>query len=668
MKIRTKLILLYLLGASLTSLTAAFVIRSFRIIESDFQFVMEDSVKKIESLRQLERSALRVIASTSEYSLIAAEKSEAEHRLIQINPKESATINGKDDNDEEKELVTDGLMKFYIHLSEYSSLVKNSADDKENYLDEIQSNGNKLAEISSIIISLKKQKVSGERILKKKEEFEEAERNLLASIEKALKHQTQVLAEKQNDVQSTIWQSTNNTLFITAISFAFALLGGALFSTAITNSLKKLREATKQIGNGELETKIEIKSRDEIADLADDFQKMAFQLKDARDELLKSKSFTENIIESMADMLITVDDDGIIVGVNHAFHSQMGWQENEILGKPIKTLTKTETFLTNEEYENLKNNRKLAEIEKDFVRRNGNKFRCSVSTSILKDFETAAVIVAKDISQRIEDERRLKANSKKLEQSNRELQDFAYVASHDLQEPLRKVQAFGDRLSKKYSETLGVEGNDYVRRMRDASNRMQRLISDLLTFSRVTSKAQPFQPINLKEIAEEVVSDLEVRIEETHGKVVIGDLPEIDADPLQMRQLMQNLIGNALKFHRSNENPLIKVYSHQPTLNSTASFIFNGETIKTQSNSETTCQIAIQDNGIGFDEKYLDRIFTVFQRLHGQTEFEGSGVGLAVCRKIVERHNGNITAKSKVGVGSTFIITLPIIQNYKEII
>ncbi|HRH42491.1 MAG TPA: ATP-binding protein [Pyrinomonadaceae bacterium] len=667
MKIRTKLILLYLLGASLTSLTAAFVIRSFRIIENDFQIVMEDSVKKIESLRQLERSALRVIASTSEFSSIVAERSEAENHLTQIKSTETSAIIAKNDNDEEMELVNDGLMKYYIHLSEYASLVKNSADDQENYLEEIQSNGNKLAEISSVIINLKKQKISGERILKKKEEFEKAEEDLLASIEKALKHQTQVLAEKQNNVQSTIWQSTDNTLLITAISFAFALLGGALFSTAITNSLTKLREATRQIGNGVLDAKIEIKSRDEIADLADDFQKMAFQLRDARDELLKSKSFTENIIESMADMLITVDDNGIIVGVNHAFHGQMGWQENEILGKPIKTLTKTESFLTNEEYENLKNNRKLVEIEKDFVRRNGNKFRCSVSASILKDFDTAAVIVAKDISQRIEDERRLKANSKQLEQSNRELQDFAYVASHDLQEPLRKVQAFGDRLSRKYSEILGEEGKDYVRRMRDASNRMQTLITDLLTFSRVTSKAQPFQPINLKEIAEEVVSDLEVRIEETHGKVVIGDLPEIDADPLQMRQLMQNLIGNALKFHRSNESPLIKIYSPQTTLNSTASFIFNGETLKTQSSSETVCQIAIQDNGIGFDEKYLDRIFTVFQRLHGQSEFEGSGVGLAVCRKIVERHNGNITAKSKEGVGSTFIITLPIIQNYKEI-
>lgn len=665
MKIRTKLILLYLLGASLTSVTTAFVIRSFRIIEGDFQVVMDDSVKKIEALKQVERSALRVVASTSQYCLLVSEQSQSNSEM-NSEQADNPSKESEDNEKEEKKLIDDGLMKYYTALSQYSDLVKNSTNEQADNLIEIQNNGNKLAELSAVIIGLKKANVSGKRILEKRKEFEQAEQDVLASIEKAIKHQTGVLAEKQNNVQGVIKQSTNDTLILSAISFFLALVGGAFLSRTITNSLNKLKEAAKKIGNGELDTKIEVKTHDEIADLAVDFQKMTFQLKDARDELLTSKNFTENIISSMADMLITVDDEGFIVGVNDAFLNQMGYQEKEILGKPIKFLTRTESFLTESEFELLKNKRKLVEVEKDFVRRNGNKMKCSVSTSILKDFNTAAVIVAKDITQRIEDEQQLKAYSKRLEQSNRELQDFAYVASHDLQEPLRKVQAFGDRLARKYNEVLGLEGNDYVKRMRDASSRMQTLINDLLTFSRVTTKAQPFQPINLKEITEAVVSDLEVRIEETQGKVVIGDLPEIDADPLQMRQLMQNLIGNALKFHRKDESPLIKIYSPQQMLKNTGSFVFNGETLKTQSNSETVCQIAIQDNGIGFDEKYLDRIFTVFQRLHGRTEYEGSGVGLAVCRKIVERHNGNITAKSKEGVGSTFLITLPTIQNLKE--
>ena len=202
--------------------------------------------------------------------------------------------------------------------------------------------------------------------------------------------------------------------------------------------------------------------------------------------------------------------------------------------------------------------------------------------------------------------------------------------------------------------------------MRDAAIRMQKLINDLLTFSRVTSKAQPFELVDVKKIAEEVVSDLEVSIEQTNGKVEIGDLPTIDADPVQMRQLLQNLIGNALKFHRAEETPHIKIYADSPEQTG-GSFTFEGEQIQTIGNSDQVCKIVVEDNGIGFEEKYLEKIFTVFQRLHGRTEYEGSGIGLAVCRKIAERHNGSITAHSEPDKGSTFFVTLPISQSCEEI-
>ena len=254
------------------------------------------------------------------------------------------------------------------------------------------------------------------------------------------------------------------------------------------------------------------------------------------------------------------------------------------------------------------------------------------------------IVNSRDITDRKMAEKQLRNYTFKLEQSNRELQEFAYVASHDLQEPLRKVQAFGDRLEKKCAEQLTDEGRDYVQRMKNAAGRMQNLINDLLTFSRVATKTQPFQSLNLKTIVEEVTSDLEVRIEQTGGRVEIGELPVLEADPLQMRQLFQNMIGNALKFHRAGEKPLVKIYLEK-----------DSEGIE-----DGFCRIAIEDNGIGFDEKYLDRIFTVFQRLHGRMEYEGSGIGLAVCRKIVERHGGQITAKSEEGSGATFFLDLPI--------
>jgi signal transduction histidine kinase len=259
-------------------------------------------------------------------------------------------------------------------------------------------------------------------------------------------------------------------------------------------------------------------------------------------------------------------------------------------------------------------------------------------------FNKMAEDLKRNLQQREQVEKTLKEFTAKLERSNRELQDFASVASHDLQEPLRKIQAFGDRLRVKYTEVLGVDGKDYLNRMLNASARMQTLINDLLTFSRVTSKAQPFVPVDLAKITREVLSDLEVRIQETGGRVEVGEMLNIDADPLQMRQLLQNLIGNALKFHRDETPPLVKLHSNR--LNG------NGD-----------CQIVIEDNGIGFDEKYVERIFVVFQRLHGREKYAGTGIGLAVCRKIAERHGGNITASSKPGQGATFTVTLPIHHN-----
>lgn len=265
----------------------------------------------------------------------------------------------------------------------------------------------------------------------------------------------------------------------------------------------------------------------------------------------------------------------------------------------------------------------------------------------------AWISIVRDVTERKRAEEDLRLFATKLEQSNRELQDFASVASHDLQEPLRKIQAFGDRLKIKCGDSLSETGRDYLERMQNAAHRMQILINDLLTFSRVTTKAQPFVAVDLNRVVRDVVSDLEVRIEQTGGRIEVGELLTIDADPLQMRQLFQNLIGNALKFRRPEAPPVVRVSCGRVKRNDESSVATCGGDL---------CRITVEDNGIGFDEKYLDRIFTVFQRLHGRQEYEGTGVGLAVCRRIAERHGGDITAKSAPGEGATFTVTLPLEQ------
>ena len=236
---------------------------------------------------------------------------------------------------------------------------------------------------------------------------------------------------------------------------------------------------------------------------------------------------------------------------------------------------------------------------------------------------------------------RLSQYTVKLEQSNRELQDFAYVASHDLQEPLRKIQVFSGHVREESKGCLDAASLASLDRVVNAAERMQHLIEALLEYSRVSTKQQPFSPVDLGVVTREVAGDLEALVGETKGRIEVKNMPTIEADPVQMRQLLQNLVANALKYHRPDVPPEVLV---------------EGRYLE----GNNTCEITVLDNGIGFDERFLDKIFTPFQRLHGKKQFQGTGIGLAIVRRIVERHGGAITARSAPGKGSTFIVTLPV--------
>jgi PAS domain S-box-containing protein len=262
----------------------------------------------------------------------------------------------------------------------------------------------------------------------------------------------------------------------------------------------------------------------------------------------------------------------------------------------------------------------------------------------------ANIALREQVDERRQAEEQVLAVARELQRSNGELEQFAYVASHDLQEPLRKIQAFGDLLSTKYSAPLPDLGREYVAKMQGSAGRMSRLLEDLLTFSRVTTHARPFVPVDLAATIAEVLDDLEVRIAKTGGVIEVSPLPVIDADASQIRQVFQNLIGNALKFHKPDVPPAVRIWGELGT-----------EPLSADQTIEV-CRVTVEDNGIGFDEKEIERIFQVFERLHGRDEYEGTGVGLAICRKIVDRHGGTITARSRPGVGTAFVVTLPVRQ------
>ena len=439
----------------------------------------------------------------------------------------------------------------------------------------------------------------------------------------------------------------DHVLLISSLILVFTLWGARTLASNITAPLAKLAAASNAVAQGKLSQIRDAGAKDEeIITLVESFNKMTENLSN----MLISRDYVENIFQSISDAITIIDEGGKITTANSSTLDLLEYTKEELIGKHAGVLfgevigegdiRKIRYQLTHKEgFDNLCT---------AYVTKSQKQIPVIISGSLLTNKDGTGydlVIAAKDITERKKQEEELQSILVKLEQSNRELQDFAHIASHDLQEPLRKIMAFGDRLDSKYMDVLDDQGRDYLKRMRNAAVRMQYLIQSLLMYSRITTKAQPFVQVDLTAVKQEVLSDLEVRILETGGHIAETDkLPVVNADPLQMRQLFQNLIGNALKFSRKDTPPLVKISCRRVSGNG---------------NGKAGYEITIEDNGIGFDEQYADRIFGVFQRLHGRNEFDGSGIGLSICRKIVLRHGGDITAKSIAGQGSRFIFTLP---------
>jgi PAS domain S-box-containing protein len=371
-------------------------------------------------------------------------------------------------------------------------------------------------------------------------------------------------------------------------------------------------------------------------------------------ELQKLQRQYELILNAAGEGICGVDPEGRITFVNPTAARLMGLEVEKMVGlkeaelfaaMPLDPAAPSAEISSGKPVEVLLTRADNSTFTAEFMR----------SQILENDRVVGGVVLLKDVTERREAAEALEHKAEELARSNAELEQFAFVASHDLQEPLRKIRAFGDRLNMKCAAVLPADGADYLARMQNAAARMQTLIADLLTFSRVISRTEPFVEVDLGQVTREVLSDLEVRVEKVGATVTVGELPKIQADPMQMRQLLQNLIGNALKFQSPGVKPQVQIAAHQIQLSDEYS-----------SGAEAMCELTVKDNGIGFDEKYLEKIFAVFQRLHNRQEYEGTGIGLAVCRRIVDRHGGSITARSKPGTGATFVVQLPVRSPAKD--
>jgi PAS domain S-box-containing protein len=360
----------------------------------------------------------------------------------------------------------------------------------------------------------------------------------------------------------------------------------------------------------------------------------------AEEKIRLANIYNRSLIEASLDPLVTIGHDGKITDVNTSTELVTGYSRDELIGTDFTNYF-TEPEIAKKGYQEVFKEGFVSDYALEIRHRNGSITSVLYNSSVYKD-ESGAVIgifaAARDITERKKAEIILKLKLEELALSNAELEQFAYVSSHDLQESLRMISSYLQLLQRRYEGNIDEKADKYIHFAVDGAFRMQNLINDLLEFSRVTTRAGETTPTDCELVLNQVLSNLDLYIKENRATVSYGHLPEVMADNIQLAQVFQNLIINGIKFH-SEEAPQICIAAEKKA----KEWVFS-----------------VQDNGIGIDPQYFERIFEVFKRLHNKEEYPGTGIGLAVCKKIIEKHSGRIWVESELGRGSTFYFTLPI--------
>ncbi|MDE3090875.1 MAG: PAS domain S-box protein [Chloroflexota bacterium] len=377
------------------------------------------------------------------------------------------------------------------------------------------------------------------------------------------------------------------------------------------------------------------------AQLHQQVQQELAERKRTEETLRETRDYLDNLLGYANAPIIVWDPKFRITRFNHAFERLTGYTADEVIGQELaflfpeasrdESLGKIALTLSGEYWES---------VEIPILRKDGESRLALWNSANIHaaDGKTLLATIAQgqDFTERKRAEEALKKLTEELTRSNKELEQFAYVASHDLQEPLRMVASFTQLLARRYTGKLDADADEFIGYAVDGSNRMQRLINDLLAYSRVSTRGKSFEPTNIETILDQALFNLRVAIQESQAVVTHDPLPTVNADATQMVQLFQNLIGNAIKFRGECPSRI-----HVSAERRTREFVFS-----------------VRDEGIGIDPQYHDRIFVIFQRLHSKAEYPGTGIGLAICKRIVERHSGRIWVESELGKGATFYFTL----------
>lgn len=443
------------------------------------------------------------------------------------------------------------------------------------------------------------------------------------------------LIQSKKQMQTSLWG-----LILMSILMSFVMVALYVwFGKKIIQPIRTLSGLTAKVARGNYEHELSSPSisDDEIGELRQNFEKMRESLKNTT----VSKTFLDGIIDSMAESLWVLSPETIVTRTNRAASDLMKLPPEKIIGKKLDHFFVKSSITALFETANFKADPTNQVTQETEVYIKDQTIPILLSLSALRNSNqeiSGYVCLARDISKIKEVQSRLTQQKIELERSNAELEQFAYVASHDLQEPLRMVASYLQLLERKYREKLDDTAREFIQFAVDGSVRMKGLIKDLLAYSRVGTRAGESEWVQTNEVIQQVLQDLKPVIEESKAQITLQSLPEIFFYGRHLSQLFQNLIGNALKYRNTSLTPLIEIGVQE---------------------KEGHYLFWVKDNGIGIKPEYLEKIFVIFQRLHSREEYEGSGIGLAICKKIVERSGGNIWVNSQPGEGSTFYFTIP---------
>jgi PAS domain S-box-containing protein len=419
-----------------------------------------------------------------------------------------------------------------------------------------------------------------------------------------------------------------------AIALGVVAVIAAALARTITRPIRALQAGAVRFGRGDLDVRLPETPGDELGELAREFNAMAVTLSQEQKRL---RHRLERMYALSSDLICAAGFDGFFKEVNPAFEHLLGFRQDELLNAPfIEFVHPDDCAATQAAVAALGEGQALAGFENRYRCKDGS-WKWLMWNASSDPREQLIYASAHDVTSRKAADDMLKRALADTERSNKELEQFAYVASHDLQEPLRMVSSYTQLLAKRLEGHLDQDTQDFIGFAVDGANRMQRLIQDLLVYSRVTTRARPYEPVDLHQVMGEAVANLQAAIAESGAVVSNSELPILIADRSQLVQVFQNLVGNAIKFHKEGVAPRVHVSARR-----------HGE----------EWIVSVKDNGIGIDPKHFSRLFVIFQRLHGQQQYPGTGIGLALCQRIIARHGGRVWVESAPGEGSEFLFTL----------